>query len=406
MSVPGRRDRLLTGPLALGLAAIALALEVSAMALLLANLSGGAPIEPSANLVAGFVLGITYPLVGGLLAARRPGNAIGWIFLAIALSQATNVFTNMYSILGLVIQPGSLPYADVTSWLAMWTWAPGFILLATFSVLLFPDGRLPSPGWRLVAVMAVTSLVLLMIPTAIVAWPHRGLDDVYAQAGIGFGPGSEWADLLRNVGFTIGLVAALASLASLVLRFRRSSAEDRRKLKLLTLAGIVLVAFLTISPNYSLGPIPDAIAALLISPLVPLATAIAVLRYHLYEIDRIISRTVSYGIVTGILALVFVGTVLVLQTVLASYFSGSSVAVAASTLVVATLFQPLRRRVQSVVDHRFNRSRYDAERTVAAFGARLRDEVDLGRVSEGLLVAVHSTVRPESASIWLRGRQV
>ena len=135
----------------------------------------------------------------------------------------------------------------------------------------------------------------------------------------------------------------------------------------------------------------------------PIASPTAVLRYLLCDVDRIISRTVSYGVVTGILALVFIGTILVSQTVLASFFSGSSVAVAASTLVVAALFQPLRRRVQSVVDRRFNRSRYDAERTAAAFGARLRDEVDLSRVSEGLLLAVHTTVRPKAASVWLRG---
>ena len=398
-----RRDRRFIGPLALGLAAIALALEGGAIALLLANLKGGAPIEPSANLIAGYVLGIAYPLVGGLLAARRPGNAIGWIFLGIALSQATNVFTNMYAILGLVIQPGSLPWAAEASWLAMWTWAPGFVLLGTFSLLLFPDGRLPSPRWRFVAAMAVMSMVLLTVPLAAWTWPHRGAELVYAQAGTGIGPGSEWADLLGSVGLAIGLAAALASMASLVLRFRRSLAEDRRKLKLLTLAAIVLIAFLAVSPYYSLGPVPDAIAALLIAPLVPLAAAIAILRYRLYDIDRIISRTVSYGAVTAILAIVFVGTILVSQTVLASFFSGSSVAVAGSTLIVAALFQPLRRRVQSVVDRRFNRSRYDAERTVAAFGARLRDEVELGRVSEGLLVAVRSTVRPEAASVWLRG---
>ena len=397
-----RRDRKFTGPLALLLAATALALEGGAIALLLANLSGGAPIDPGANLVGGFVLGIAYPLIGGLLAARRPGNAIGWIFLAIGLSQATNAFTAQYSIFGLVIQPGSVPYAAEASWLGLWTWAPGFILLLTFSILLFPDGRLPSPRWRLVAAMAVTSLVLVMVPIAIVAWPARGLEAVHALAGTGFGPGTEWAVVLQSIGLAIGLAAGLASMASLVLRFRRSSAENRQKLKLLTLAATVLIAFLVISPYYSLGPVPDAIAALLISPLVPLATAIAILRYRLYDIDRIISRTVSYGAVTGILAVVFVGTILVSQTILASFFRGSAVAVAASTLVVAALFQPLRRRVQSVVDRRFNRSRYDAERTVAAFGERLRDQVDLASLSGEIAGVVDSTLHPSQIGVWLR----
>jgi len=396
--------RRVTGPLALVLAAISLALGGGAIALLLANLQGGAPIEPSSNLVAGFVLGIAYPLVGGVLAARRPGNAIGWTFLAIGLSQATNAFTNQYSLLGLVIRPGSLPWAAEASWLSIWTWVPGFILLGTFSVLLFPDGHLPSPRWRLVAAMAATSLVFLMVPLAVVAWPHRGIEDVYAQSGTGFGPDSDWANALASIGLAIGMAAALASIASLVLRFRRSSAEDRRKLKLLTLAAIVLMAFLVSSTYYSMGPIPDAIAALLITPLVPLATAVAILRYRLFDIDRIISRTVSYATVTGILALVFVGTILVLQTLLASLLRGSSVAVAASTLVVAALFQPLRRWVQAAVDRRFNRARYDAERTVAAFGAGLRDQVDLGVLRHDLLATIDLTLQPTRADVWLRGR--
>ena len=136
--------------------------------------------------------------------------------------------------------------------------------------------------------------------------------------------------------------------------------------------------------------------------MIPIAIGIAILRYRLYDIDRIISRTVSYGAVTGILAVVFVGTVLVSQTVLASFFRGNSVAVAVSTLVVAALFQPLRRRIQAVVDRRFNRSRYDAERTVAAFGARLRDEVALTDVDAAIRGVVAETVAPKAVGLWVR----
>jgi len=152
------------------------------------------------------------------------------------------------------------------------------------------------------------------------------------------------------------------------------------------------------------GPPPafDALVAIIVTPLIPIAIGVAILRYRLYDIDRLISRTVSYGAVTGILALAFVGTILVSQTILASFFSGNSVAVAASTLVVAALFQPLRRRVQSVVDRRFNRSRYDAERTVAAFGAHLRDEVDLADVDAAIRAVVVRTVAPTAMGVWIR----
>ena len=172
---------------------------------------------------------------------------------------------------------------------------------------------------------------------------------------------------------------AAAGVAALIIRFRRSVGAEHQQIKWFASAAVVEFAaiFVMSAPWVALPPPFDALAAIVVAPLIPIAVGIAILRYRLYDIDRIISRTVSYGAVTGILAVVFVGTILVSQTVLASFFSGSSVAVAASTLVVAALFQPLRRRVQAVVDRRFNRSRYDAERTAAAFSRRLRDEVEL-----------------------------
>ena len=193
------------------------------------------------------------------------------------------------------------------------------------------------------------------------------------------------------------------AIASTILKYRRGSSVVREQLKwfaavaLLTVAGFIVRAT-------GVAPIADVggLLGILGLVLLPIAIGIAILRYRLYDIDRIISRTVSYAVVTGILAVVFVGTILVSQTFLASFLNGSSVAVAASTLVVAALFQPLRRRVQSVVDRRFDRSRYDAERTVAAFAGRLRDEVELERLEADIRSVVSLTLAPTSVGLWMR----
>ena len=203
---------------------------------------------------------------------------------------------------------------------------------------------------------------------------------------------------------------AVASVAAIVIRFRRSVGAEHQQIKWFASAAVVEFAaiFVMSAPSVALPPPFDALAAIVLAPLIPIAVGIAILRYRLYDIDRIISRTVSYGAVTGILAVVFVGTILGLQTILASFYSGSSVAVAASTLVVAAIFQPLRRRVQSVVDRRFNRSRYDAERTAAAFSTHLRDEVDLANLNAEVRQVIAATVAPVTVGLWIRqgGRRI
>jgi hypothetical protein len=209
--------------------------------------------------------------------------------------------------------------------------------------------------------------------------------------------------LLAIANVLVALVVLPLAVASSVLKYRRGSSTVREQLKWFSAVALLTVA------GFGAGAVPIApisnwggFFAILGLVLLPIAIGIAILRYRLYEIDRIISRTVSYAAVTAILALVFVGTILVSQTVLASFFRGSSVAVAASTLVVATLFQPLRRRVQSIVDRRFNRSRYDAERTVAAFAAHLRDEVALAPLEADIRGVVSLTLAPTTVGLWIR----
>jgi hypothetical protein len=250
------------------------------------------------------------------------------------------------------------------------------------------------------------ALVLMVVPQAIAFWRYQGpLLIPFDVATPASDPAPAVAKVLQWLGLILCLVVAAAGVAALIVRFRRSAGAEHQQIKWFASAAVVefAVIFVMSAPPPAVVPPPfDSLLAIVVAPLIPIAIGIAILRYRLYDIDRIISRTVSYGAVTGILAAVFVGTVLVSQTVLAGFFNGGSVAVAASTLVVAALFQPLRRRVQSVVDRRFNRSRYDAERTAAAFGARLRDQVDLANLDADVREVVAATVAPVKVGLWIR----
>ena len=230
------------------------------------------------------------------------------------------------------------------------TWQPGFVLLILL-LLVFPDGRLPSRRWAPIIWIAGIALVVMVVPEAIAFWRYRGpLLIPFNVATPASDPAPAIAGLLQGVGLLLCLVVATASAAAVIVRFRRSAGAEHQQIKWFASAAAVefAVIFVMSAPPPTVVPPPfDALLAIVVAPLIPIAIGIAILRYRLYDIDRIISRTVSYGAVTGILAVVFVGTVLVSQTVLASFFSGNSVAVAASTLVVAALFQPLRRRVQA-----------------------------------------------------------
>ena len=386
-------------------AIIALATEGASLLILIPNTAAFALAQLGFNGIGGIILGVTYPVIGWLIALRQPHNPIGWIFLVVGLSQAGNGFFSQYAAYGLVTQPGSLPGADLASWVGAWSWVPGFTGLFLM-LLLFPDGRLPSPRWRLILGLGLVSGGTIMIGSAVGSWGIRGLalltvgsPETTSDPALGLVIASV------NIGLIMLSLVGLAAIVSLAVRFRRAEAVERQQIKWFAAAGAIEVALILLSIVIAL-PYPfDMLAAIVVTPLVPIATVVAILRYRLYEIDRIISRTVSYGAVTGILALVFVGTILVSQTILSSFFRGNSVAVAASTLVVAALFQPLRRRVQSVVDRRFNRSRYDAERTVAAFGARLRDELDLETVTTYLNTTVRGAIRPASLGLWIRGNR-
>ena len=398
--------------LAYGIAGISIALAATGFVFFLAITWRSGQFAIDANGTGGFVLGLTFSVVGAIVASRRPQNPIGWIYLAIGLSQSLSVFTFPYAGYGLIVAPGSLPMADVVSWVAAWIWAPGLVLFMTIALLLFPDGRYLSPRWRLVGAAAIGAMVLMTVPVAVLDWPLRGAA-LIQETDAASGAPIDLPFAIQLVGLGIVAAAAVASLASLVLRWRRAQGIERAQLKWLAFAVSVEIPVLfgitflpLLFPMLSdIDPRLGAMVTLVTTPLIPVAIGIAILRYRLYDIDRIISRTVSYAVMTLTLAVVFIGVVLGLTAVFESFTGGNTVAVAASTLIVAALFQPLRRRVKDRVDRRFDRARYDGQRTADAFAGLMRDETDLGAVAADLTSVIDQVLAPRDTTLWINERR-
>jgi hypothetical protein len=342
-------------------------------------------------------LGVSFAVVGWLVASRRSGNPLGWLYLVIGVSQVGNSFATAVSYFGLVIAPGTVPFADVLSWVGMWSWVPGFGLLVSFALLLFPDGRLPSPRWRPVAVGAVIAMVFLAMPIAIAAWPMRGIALTAASPKV-----SDLADQLQFIGLVLMAAVGVASIASIVVRFRRADGLERRQLSWFLWAAAVEILFVVGSGFVSYPPVVWLLGSLFISPLLPVAIGVAIFRYRLYEIDRIISRTIAWLLVSAILLTAFAAVILVLQGLLAPMTRDNTIAVAASTLLTAALFAPVRLRIQRPVDRWFNRARYNARVTTDGFAVRVRDEVDLTTLRGDLVTTADEAVRPMFAAVWLR----
>jgi hypothetical protein len=342
------------------------------------------------------VLSLVFVTTGAFLAGRRPANPVGWLLLGWGVVMGFGTFTGAWVDRALVRDPGSLPGAGWVAWAEAVVWHPAFGLLA-FLLLLFPHGRLPSPRWRpfawaTVAVYLILSLSAALSPGAIELY----YPDATPPLRLAISP---VADAVFNTLLGGQLLLLAAALTSLVLRLRRARGEERQQVKwfVYTVVTVVLV-FVTTTLILGAGYLFP------IFGLIPLSVAVAVLRYRLYEIDRLLNRTLVYGLLTALLAGVYAGLVFLLGVVLDPAAGESSLAVAAATLAVAALFQPLRRRVQGLVDRRFNRRRYDAARTVERFSGRLRDQVDLDTLSAELLGVVDQTVQPATVSLWLRVR--
>jgi hypothetical protein len=352
-----------------------------------------------------------YGAVGAVVAWRKPGNPLGWAFLLGGLFFALSEDASFYMVADYRLRHGGLPLG----WAAVLTqpgWAPGIALLGV-AILLFPDGRPPMRRWRwlLWAYLGVAALWIggaLVVSVGALAGHDVRVDsggNLLALSGNLSGPvSSSWWGAVQLVFFPILGACWLLSAASQVAGYMRSSGERRQQLKWLLAGVVALVAGLllsTVLPGTGLGPVPDIVAAASLLAL-PVTMGVAVFKYRLLDIDRILSRTLGYAIVTGLLLGVYAGLVLVATRVLAFQ---TPVAVAAATLAAAALFSPVRRRVQRIVDRRFNRARYDADRIVAAFAARLQDAVDLDTVRADLLAATHQALEPAHASVWLTGSQ-
>jgi hypothetical protein len=356
--------------------------------------------QDAANQAMLFVGFSAFMVVGALIVAHRPGNANGWIFSAIALLAFTGQLASEYAAYAYVTRPGSLPGAVLAAWYASWPWYVVVALALLFTPLFFPTGRLLSPRWRPVAWLAAVVTVALTVLGALRAELDSGGDLLIANPiGIAAVENPEVSTVGDGLLILLVLLIAVA-FVSLVLRFRRSRGEERQQLKWFTYAGTLLP--LALLGDFLPAPVGDLVFGVVIVFL-PVAAGIAILRYRLYDIDRLINRTLVYGLLTALLAGIYTGAVLVLGQV----FGGvgrdpPSWAVAGATLAVAALFQPARRRIQQAVDRRFNRRKYNAAKTIERFSTRLRDQVDLDTLSAELVTVVDQTMQPTTTSLWLR----
>jgi hypothetical protein len=403
--------------LAWSLAGLSAAMFVASVPLLVLARSAHIPSSWEANLTVGDLLGgvifLIFPLVGALIASRRPRNAIGWILLAEGLLWMFLGMTDYYGLYG-VARPGSVPFPVGVAAVNNFMWVPAVGLLGTYVFLLFPDGRLPSRRWRPLAWLSGTVIVLVSILVGLTPGGLQNLGGIRNPYAL---EGYPWLETVAYVVLPLLPLCMLASVISLVMRYRRSRGEERQQIKWIAFAAsfvgllyliAMVCAFIFPSGAWFQAGSPlwlDLLgyAALSSFTLVPIAIGFAVLRYRLHEIDIIINRTLVYGSLTISLALVYVGLVVSLQYVFRALAGGDSqLVIVASTLAIAALFNPLRRRNQSFIDRRFYRRKYDARKTLEEFSARLREETDLDSLSEDLVGVVRETVRPARVSLWLR----
>jgi hypothetical protein len=350
------------------------------------------------------LLAVGYSTVGAVAASHRPGNPVGWVLCAIGLSWGVAHFTSEYATYALLAVPGSLPAAEAAAWIYSWVWVPGLGFIV-FLPLLFPSGRLPSPRWSPFAWFSVLLVVAGTIMAAFSPAPGVGLS-VRNPFGIESLP--NLSEQLQALMFALIFVAS----ASLVWRLYHARGVERQQIKWVAYAGALgggaslptytILEAVDLRWLHMVGYVPALVGIVG----VPTAVGIAITRYRLYEIDILINRTLVYGTLTALLVAVYFGGIVLLQRFFVVLTGEkSTLAVVASTLLIAALFTPLRSRIQSFIDKRFYRSKYDARRTLEAFSAKLRDETDLEALNKDLVGVVRETMQPVHVSLWLRPYQ-
>ncbi len=375
---------------------VAISLVVGALVLGLANRSEAPLYE-----VTSAIITPTFATLGVLIASRRPGNVMGWIFLASGVLEGVLMFSGQYATVALAPDGPLLPGGALAVWFATLA-QNSFVGCILFLIWLFPDGRLLSRRWRPVAWAIGTFLAVSLVIAALSPGPFAEFPSASNPFGVEGAMPPE--PVLAAGGFML-LACMVAVGLSLILRFYRSRGEERLQLKWFTYAATVvlptplLLSVISPAAYEMLGRLAWTLGFLSL----PVSASVAILKYRLYDIDRIINRTLVYGTLTVSLALVYLGSVALLRGLIFGFTGQSSqLVIVASTLTIAALFGPLRRRIQNFVDRLFYRKKYDAAQVLADFSSRLRDETDLGRLNEDLVSVVRETVQPEHASLWLR----
>jgi MFS family permease len=351
---------------------------------------------------------LTFSVVGAIIASRHPRNAIGWIFCGMGLVVGLNVLAHGYIESWLAGGSGIRSLAEMAAWFSSWSWTLWIYVPTTFLLLLFPDGRLPSPRWRPVAWCAVLGLIGFLAGYTLNPGPFEDFPQIVNPYGVD-------SPVLEAVGVAGTILAAasmLASAVSLIVRTRRAGRAQRQQIKWLAYGGTLLVGAVFASGVISIWSPNVGIAVVIVSLLgVPIFTGVAIARYRLYDIDIVINRTLVYGVLTALLAAGYFGSIMALQGIGSLVFQvpfraitgqETPLATVAATLAIAALFNPLRRRVQGFVDRRFYRRKYDAAKTLAAYSARLRNETDVDVLRDDLVRVARRTVQPAHVSLWLR----
>ena len=362
--------------------------------------SGGETDDSS--VISDLVLLLTFSVVGAIIASRHPSNTIGWLFCSVGMTIGLNSFVGDYAEFWLASGFGMSSLGEAAAWFSSWLWTLLVYVPTSFLLLLFPDGRLPSPRWRPVAWGIALGTAGGVVGYALRAGP---LED-FPQIANPYGVDSPVVGMVGVAGALVAGGSMVASAVSLIVRMRRAGSEQRQQIKWLAYGGAVVVGTIFVGGLVILWSVPVSIVIMSVALLgLPVFTGIAIVRYHLYDIDILINRTLVYGSLTLMLALVYFGGVTATQALfqtLTGQQQQPQLAVVVSTLVIAALFNPSRRRIQSFIDRRYYRRKYDAAKTLEAFSARLREETDLLSLNDELVSVVRETMQPEHVSLWLR----
>src|SRR5215218_3018903 len=345
---------------------------------------------------------LTFSVVGAIIASRQPRNAIGWIFCGIGLVVGLNSLAGGYAEYRLAGGSAAGSLAETAAWYASWSWTLWVYVPTSFLLLLFPDGRLPSPRWRPVAWCAALGVISFVAGNALEPGPLGDFPRITNPYGVD----SPILDAIASAGYILAGASMVASAVSLIVRMRRAGRAQRQQIKWLAYGGALVVGAVFVSGVISIWSGDAAIAVISLGLLgVPIFTGVAIARYRLYDIDIVINRTLVYGALTAALVGVYFGGVATAQAIfrtLTGQEQQPQLAIVVSTLVIAALFNPLRKRIQAFIDRRFYRSKYDARKTLEAFSARLREETDLQALNGELTRVVRQTMQPAHVSLWLR----